>query len=389
MVDICIIGGGAAGMIAAVAAKESNPSVKVAIIEKKSSLGKKLLATGNGKCNISNINCIGHGPVLDFFSNIGIETRTDSEGRIYPYTEEARVVVDSLVNSLKKYGVEVIDNKAVTEIEKTENNNFVVKMEKFQLEAKKVLIATGGKAAPEFGTSGDGYKWARTFGHNITKLMPILTGVETEENFEKFAGNRIKGLVSLYYKGEIIFQEAGEIQFTKEGLSGICIFNLSRFLVIPDGKSFEDGFDDYRISIDFYTGEYDELVELLRKRVTNDNLGREDILCCIVRKPFAEDILHRAEIKDNKAKEQDIPRIATLVKNWTVGVKRVKGWKFAQATKGGIELSEINTDTMESRLCRGLYFAGEIIDFDGPCGGYNLENAWETGIKAGRAMADV
>ena len=110
---------------------------------------------------------------------------------------------------------------------------------------------------------------------------------------------------------------------------------------------------------------------------------------CIVRKPFAEDILHRAEIKDNKAKEQDIPRIATLVKNWTVGVKRVKGWEFAQATKGGIELSEINTDTMESRLCRGLYFAGEIIDFDGPCGGYNLENAWETGIKAGRAMADV
>ena len=375
MIDICIVGGGAAGMTAAIYAKESRPDLKILIIEKKNQMGKKILASGNGKCNLSNAACQKVGETLEFFEHLGVLTRTDREGRLYPYTEESRAVLDALKNRIHQLGIEVRTAAEVLEIEK--KKDFVVHLKNGQVEAKKVLIACGGKAGPQFGTTGDGYRWAKAFGHQVKKPIPVLTAVDVKEDMTAMAGIRAKGQVSLRYKDEEIFREKGEIQFTKTGLSGICIFNLSRYLLIPDDRTFAEGFDDYEIIIDFFP-EMEDLTDLLRKR---ESLGflREGVLEYLVQRPIALQIYDMAK--------GSLEEMAYLLKHFPLQPKGAKGWDFAQATKGGVDLEEVDSHTMESKKIKGLYFAGEVLDFDGPCGGYNLQNAWETGKKAGEEMS--
>lgn len=373
--DICIVGGGASGMTAAIYAKEANPGLDILILEKKNQMGKKILASGNGKCNLSNVNCENVQQTLDFFGRLGVYTRTDSEGRIYPYTEESRAVLDALKNRIDQLGIQVRTSAEVLEIEK--KKEFILHLNTGTIQAKKVLIACGGKAGPQFGTTGDGYRLAKAFGHRVEKPVPVLTAVEVKENMEKLAGIRVKGAVSLSYKDEIIFEEKGEIQFTKTGISGICVFNLSRYLLIPEGKTFADGFDDYEIFIDFFPEEA-EMLSLLEQRQSMGFTG-EKLLEYLVRSPIA------AWIYD--LTKGDAAESAVLLKAFPLSPKGVKGWDFAQATKGGVSFDDVNRDTLESRLVPGLYFAGEVLDFDGPCGGYNLQNAWENGKLAGKEMA--
>ncbi len=375
MIDICIVGGGAAGMTAAIHAKESNPDLEVMILEKKNQMGKKILASGNGKCNLSNIRCENVQETLDFFSRLGIVTRTDSEGRIYPYTEESRAVLDGLKTRIEQLGIEVRTSAEVLEIEK--KKDFILHLRSGVVFAKKILIACGGKAGPQFGTTGDGFRLAKSFGHHVEKPIPVLTAVDTKEDMTKLAGIRAKASVRLTFQGETIFRETGEIQFTKTGISGICVFNLSRHLLIPKNRSFGDGFDDYQILIDFFP-ERESLVSLLETRKA---MGFQDerLLEYLVRGPVAAQIYAMAK--------GDVSMSAELLKGFPLSPKSVKGWDFAQATKGGVPLEEINMHTMESKLIPRLYFAGEVLDYDGPCGGYNLQNAWETGALAGREMA--
>lgn len=376
MVDICIIGGGAAGMTAAICAKEENPKLDVLIIEKKSQMGKKLLATGNGKCNLSNINCPGVEETLDFFEDLGIVTRTDSEGRIYPYTEEARSVKDALEQRLRGLGVQVMTDAEVAVVEHS-GDHFIVQLGNKVLEARKLLIACGGKSAAKLGSSGDGFRFAKKLGHKVSKLIPVLTAVDVKEDTSKLSGIRTKACVSLNFNGQTVFSERGEVQFTQTGISGICVFNLSRFLMIPEGCSWEEGFDQYEILIDLFP-DRDDLVELLEKR-REQGFADEKLLQFLVRRPLGEMIytLSKGDIKET----------ARLLKAFPLSPKSVKGWEFAQATKGGVSFDEINEETMESRIIKNLYFAGEVLDYDGPCGGYNLQNAWETGRRAGKEMA--
>lgn len=377
MIDICIVGGGAAGMTAAIHAKEANPALHVCIIEKKNQLGKKILASGNGKCNLSNLACEKVDETLAFFQRLGVITRADNEGRLYPYTEEARAVQEALKHRMKQLGVVIRTSAEVLSIEKQEN--FILHLQTGALEAKKVLIACGGKAGPAFGTTGDGYRWAKAFGHKVEKPIPVLTAVDVKENMERLAGIRAKVAVSLYFKDEEIFSEKGEIQFTKTGISGICVFNLSRYLLIPEGRTFAEGFDDYEIKIDFFPEmERGDLGGLLHQRQALGFDG-ETMLEYLVRGPVAAWIY--------ESSKGDIEAAASLLKAFPLNPKSAKGWDFAQATKGGVSLEEVSPDTMESKLVKGLYFAGEVLDFDGPCGGYNLQNAWETGTKAGKEMA--
>ena len=377
MIDICIIGGGAAGMTAAIHAKESNPALHVCIIEKKNQLGKKILASGNGKCNLSNLACEKVGETLSFFQRLGVITRADAEGRLYPYTEEARAVQEAMKHRLSQLEVEIRTSAEVLEIEKKEH--FVLHLKTGAVQARKVLIACGGKAGPQFGTTGDGYRWAKAFGHKIEKPIPVLTAVDLKENMERLAGIRAKAAVSLCFKEQEIFQEKGEIQFTKTGISGICVFNLSRFLLIPEGRTFTDGFDEYKIHIDFFPEmERDELRELLCQRQELGFEG-ENMMEYLVRRPLATWIY--------ESSKGDVDKAADLLKAFPLAPKGAKGWDFAQATKGGVSFDEVDENTMESKRIKGLYFAGEVLDFDGPCGGYNLQNAWETGTIAGKEMA--
>ena len=375
MIDICIVGGGAAGMTAAIYAKETNPALNILILEKKNQLGKKILASGNGKCNLSNVNCEKVEQTLDFFGRLGVFTRTDGEGRIYPYTEESRAILDALKNRIEELGIQVRTTAEVLEIEKKQD--FILHLNTGAIQAKKVLIACGGKAGSQFGTTGDGYRLAKAFGHRVEKPIPVLTAVDVKENMDKLAGIRVKGAVSLSYKDEIIFEEKGEIQFTKTGVSGICVFNLSRYLLIPEGKTFHDGFDDYELFIDFFPEE-EEVLTLLEKRAGLGFEG-ERLLEYLVRGPIASWIYDLTQ--------GDLAETAALLKAFPLSPKGVKGWDFAQATKGGVSFDDVNRDTLESKIIPGLYFAGEVLDFDGPCGGYNLQNAWENGALVGKEMA--
>ena len=374
MFDICIVGGGAAGMTAAIYAKEECSDLKILIIEKKNQLGKKILASGNGKCNLSNRACEKVDETLAFFERLGILTRTDREGRLYPYTEESRAVLEALKNRINQLGIEVRTSTEVLEIEK--KKDFILHLKNGAVEAKKVLVACGGKAGPQFGTTGDGYRWAKAFGHTVEKPIPVLTGVDVKEDIASMAGIRAKGEIALRYKEQEIFREQGEIQFTKTGLSGICVFNLSRYLLIPKDRTFADGFDDYEILIDFFPEE-ENLLPILRKREAMGFTG-ERVLEYLVHRPIGLWIFQMAK--------GDLEKTAHLLKHFPLRPKGAKGWDFAQATKGGVSLTEVDSNTMESKLVSGLYFAGEVLNFDGPCGGYNLQHAWETGKTAGKEM---
>ena len=386
--DICIIGGGAAGLACAAEAAKLVSGISIFIVEKNDVLGRKILSTGNGRCNLSNAACPGHENVLRFFDSIGVITRTDGEGRIYPYSEDAKDVADALTDAVIKSGADIMTGAVCTSCSYDEDEHLYetqisVKGEdgkqqkEFSIISKRVLLSAGGKAAPKLGTTGDGYRIARKFYHTVTKLAPALTAVETHEDLSSLAGVRAKVRITLISHGGSLFEEDGEIQFTDYGISGICVFNMSRFMEIPEGRTLINGFDDYAVEIDFLP-ETRDAAALVKERIKN-GAGTDDVLRSVVKQPVAEMILEKTGGEPEMT--------GWLLKHFMVHPSGVKGWDHAEITRGGIPLQEIKMDRMESKYYPGLFFAGEIIDFDGPCGGFNLENAWETGLRAAAAIA--
>ena len=392
-VDICILGGGASGMVAAIKAKETNPEASLVILEKLPELGHKVAASGNGRCNLSNIESPEWEKTSAFFSSIGLVTRTDSEGRVYPYSEDGRDVVFLLKRTCLKLGVDIICRREAKNVELANKNgySFLVSTEfkkpkayrrgertieegilKGALEdeeivffAKKILISTGGKSKPKLGTTGDGFRFAKSLGHSVTHLIPVLTGVETKEVFSDLAGVRQKGRITLKRNNEEIFSQYGEIQFTDYGISGICVFDMTRFL---EGKDYSK----YEIVIDFVPEFSSDTLNLMME-------NKED-LCSFVKAPLGRVLM--------KKSEEDAVDIIDETKSFRLHPNNLRGWDMAQVTRGGVPLSEINPETGESILVPGLFFSGEVMDIDYRCGGFNLQNAWTTGIKAGIAMGE-
>jgi len=385
--DLVIAGGGAAGLAAAASFIEEQKKrgisepVSVCILEKNDYPGRKINATGGGRCNLTNQAVPGKEETLAFFQSIGIETWQDSEGRYYPYTNKASDVSKALIDAVSgsadiKCGFTV---KVISRIQPDDGSEgcfMITGMQESAMEmvfADKVLIAMGGKAGPQFGTTGDGYTIARTLGHTVTRVFPILTGIECQAegvDFASLKGVRAKGTVILTKDGAPIVRDTGEIQFTEDGISGICVFNLTPHIKADKHERFEDALRRFKIVVD------------LAPDFTEEQLASRESAFGILTEKLAA-IFDRAGA-DNAAGDADIARI----KHWELEIRGIKGWRDAQATFGGVALDEINMDTMESRLVPGLYFAGEIIDAQGPCGGFNLQNAWETGIKAARGIID-
>ncbi len=357
-------------------------TAEVRLIEKNPILGRKLLATGNGRCNLTNSNCPDALDTLDYLKELGLLTREEGEGRIYPYSEQAAAVQEVLISELTRKKVELLIGTEVKAIEKN-GLAFTIKTEEGLLVSDQVILATGGKAGPQFGSTGDGYRFAKAFGHTVVRLMPSLVQMVSDEPyFKELKGVRAKGLVELLRNDRVIGREAGEIQFTEDGLSGICIFNLSREYVRED-----------RIRIDLYP-EYSEkaLEEFLAARVKEPGKrGLSQLLGGMLHKKLIPVVLSLVSLnKDMKACElppDDITAIARQLKDWRVSITGTKGWKEAQVTSGGVDLAELDPETLESRLVPGLYFAGELLNVDGKCGGYNLQWAWSSGRKAGDAAA--
>jgi predicted flavoprotein YhiN len=414
MIDICIIGGGASGIIAAISARMENPHATIHILEKNDKLGKKLLATGNGRCNLSNTSCTYSWEILGFLNEVGVKSRIEEQGRVYPYSGQAQDVLNAFESYLMTYDVKVNTNYTVERVSLQSNGYINIVSGENVISAKTVLISTGGKAGPQFGCSGDGYKIAKDVGHTTTKIIPALAPVECKGEFSKLKGTRVKADLKLVKKGEVLGEERGELQFTEYGLSGICVFNLSSEIKIA-----EDKFSDFQIFVDLFPDiSFDELKLELINRHKNPNISADNLLVSLIPQKLADYVLALTKYKDDIEHASDdqvhteliteaqtepftevrtelikegqaelVKEVASALKELKFTVRNVKGWHFAQCTSGGIPICEINMDTMESKIARGLYFAGELIDYDGPCGGYNLNNAWETGIKAGKAMA--
>lgn len=370
--DICIIGAGASGLAAAVAASSSGGR-SVIILEKTDRPGHKIAVSGAGRCNLSNIRCEDKDSVLRFFSSIGLMTMTDREGRIYPHSEDARDVAECLTCAAVRQGVRIETFCEVTGASASTGGFLIVIKNKPPVAARRLLIAAGGKSAPKTGSTGDSYKLARSFGHTVNRLVPVLTGVETTENMIKLGlpGVRQKCLVTLTEKGAEKFKERGEVQFTDYGLSGICVFNMTRYMDISD---FGTGLSEYRVILDFLPDTAEENVRNIYQNNLTLFQDSAAALCSIVKRPLAAVIAGRSDP-------------AAELKHMIFRPVGLKGWGFAQVTRGGVSLSETDAEG-GSRIVPGLYFAGEALDFDGPCGGYNLNHAWRTGMAAGRAMAD-
>lgn len=379
---IMVIGGGPSGMAAAISAAR-NGAGKVRLIEKNSEPGRKLLATGNGRCNLTNTGCEGAEETLDFFSELGLLTRAEEEGRVYPYSEQASAVRDALVNELEDRKVEILCGMEVKTVEKNGSGFMIITAVGKKFHSDALILAVGGKAGPQYGSTGDGYRFAKAFGHSVVRLMPSLVQMVSEEPFFKeLKGVRAKGQAQLLRDEKVIGAETGEIQFTEEGLSGICIFNLSRKYVRGD-----------RIRIDLFPG-YGEgdLEDILSRRAgTLENRNLIQFFNGVLHKKLIPVVLEKLSLdKDRKAAglgPKEIRETVRFLKGWNISISGTKGWKEAQVTAGGVDLNEVDPETMESRLVPGLYFAGELLDYDGDCGGYNLQWAWSSGLIAGKSAA--
>lgn len=397
--DICIVGGGAAGMAAAIAAKEKNPTLKVCILEKKEQLGKKILATGNGRCNITNAECEGIELVTEFLERCNIIIKEEAEGRMYPYSEQAASVVNLLALTVKDLGVASFLNCNVLGIEENDEGKFKLEIdcmnEEVFITCDKVLLACGGKAAPQFGTTGDGYKIAKYFGHTVSKVFPILMPVECDNLKKGLKGARAKSNVSLLRDEQILSQESGEVQFTEDGISGICVFNLTRYIELINDSDPEKAitFKNYEVEIDFMPEfEEEEVLDMLQERKGRmAKMSVEHFLHSLVNEKIAryiiDEVVSDKEARIRELTYDDIENITMHLKSFRCNLSGAKGWRDAQCTAGGVVLSEVENITMESKIKKNLYFAGEILDYDGPCGGYNLHHAWKTGMIAGESMA--
>ena len=405
MKKVVVIGGGAAGIIAAATA--SKRGLDVTLIEKNNRLGRKLLITGKGRCNITNAcdieELIENVPVngkflysafysftnedvINLFNELGLKTKVERGKRVFPESDKALDVVKALEKYLKKTNVKVIFDSPVEKVISKEN-----KVEKIILKNKKeiycdsVIIATGGVSYPLTGSTGDGYKIAKENGHTVMPLKPSLIGLETYEEYvrdlDKLTLKNISIKV-LNKKNKKIYEDFGEMEFTKYGVSGPVILSSSSRM-----KDIQK--EQYNIVVDLKPA---LSVEKLDKRIQNDfskysNKNFENSLDDLLPKKLIPVIIKLSEIDPNTvvhqiSKEQR-KKLVNLLKNLTLNIKKYRPIEEAIVTSGGVKTSEINSSTMESKLIEGLYFAGEVIDVDGYTGGFNLQIAFSTGYLAG------
>ena len=394
---IGIIGGGAAGMAAALAASEYE-NAQVVLMERQTRLGKKLSATGNGRCNLSNIHAAQGGyhgddrhfheyalnqyppsETLQWFSGLGLYTITEPSGKVYPYSDQANSVVDVLRFSLERPNIQVLTDFEVQKVKK-DGAVFSVSARSETLEFDRLIIACGGLAGTKLGGTMSGYKLLRSFGHKCTKLRPTLVQVKTSwPGVSALKGVRANCKAGIYQNGRLHRSSEGEIQFTEFGLSGPVIYEISRDACQGGGE--------WECTLDFLPEiSSDALAALLEKRRSSP-LTAEDLFTGILHNRLGRVIVKEAGIRGNlpicDLREDQLADVVALSKGFTVTLTEPLGMDAAQVTAGGIFTNEFDPTTMQSRLVPGLYACGEVLDVDGDCGGYNLQWAWSSGRLAG------
>ncbi len=398
---IAIIGGGAAGMMAALTASEEKEN-RVTVFERQARMGKKLLATGNGRCNLTNrdlslghyhgnqpefcayaLEQFGTQETLDFFRSLGLLTVTEDSGRVYPYSDSANSVADVLRLHLEqRENVELVTSCEITSLRR-KNKRFELQGGEESYYFDSVILCAGGVAGGKLGGTDLGYKLLSSFGHKRTKLYPALVQLRTDTTFVRsLKGVRCEAAVR--FRGQ---ECRGELQFTDYGVSGPVIFELSREISALGGQG--------ELYIDLLPpmGE-EELLALLKARQNSmPELRGEDFLTGVLHNRLGRTMLRACGCSLERLCREYSPReleqIARMIKGFSLSLTGVMGMDQAQVTAGGISTAEFNEKTMESRLCPGLYAAGEVLDIDGDCGGYNLQWAWASGRLAGKLRGNL
>ena len=405
MRDIAIIGGGASGLVAAITA--ARLGAKVTIFERQNRIGKKILVTGNGRCNITNIDmerkrfhttskkdC--YQPVaskdvettLTFFKTLGIE-RIIEKTKVYPASEQASSVVDVLRMEVERLGIEIlVDTKVVKLKPEGAKWNVLTEIgEKYSFD--RVIVATGGLAAPQLGCDETGYGLLKALGHHQVPTLPTLVHIVSPTKYCKMMqGMRFKSEVSIWVEGKNVRTEKGEVLFTEDGLSGPPIFQLSRIAA----NSFQKK-QACEIHMDFMPeATKEDLIATIYERIGNGaHKTIEELFIGWLNKRAVMAIIKQADVGSPVAPCENldyemVEALAKTMKKLVFEVKGTRGFKFAQATVGGITLDEVDLETMESLKAPGLYITGEVLDVDGDCGGYNLQWAWSTGLVAGESV---
>lgn len=412
--DVLIVGGGAAGMLCAIAVKMQNPERRALILEKNDRVGKKLLATGNGRCNLGNDNAAaanyhsvaGDGasfvmPALmkyppaanrEFFEALGLLVRSDEAGRQYPYTNQAAAALDILRLRLAALAVEVRADSQVVEIAKGSDGRFAVETaDGERYTAAKLVIATGGLASPQISNSQGMADVLRQLGHESSGCFPALTQVKTEGKLPKaLKGIRIPCAVTLYTAGAAAQREEGELLFADYGISGIPAFQLSRRVSENFArKSPQEQWVEIDALPQLAAAEITDL--LLERRRTFDTT-LEDFLVGVVNKKLGQQILKICGLAPlsrscGSLNDDEILLAAHILKHLRLNVSGATGWKNAQVTAGGLLTADFSAETLESRLIPGLFAIGEALDIDGDCGGYNLTWAWSSARLAAESLA--
>jgi len=395
---IVIIGGGASGLLSAIIARRNHANVT--IIERNPKLGKKILATGNGRCNYTNsqtqaehynhpafvqhaLDVFGAKKTIQFFEKLGISPRIEDLGKAYPMSEQASSIVDVLVYEVEQLGIKVLCNAQVIKVVKKQNGFVSTLSDGQEIESDKVILATGGKAMPLSGSDGNGYHIAESFGHTITQLFPSLVKLKLNSSYLKqMDGVKIQGTVQLLDQNQVIQTEQGDILFTSYGISGPTILQISR-------KANEMLAEHLDV----------KLKVIMLNQMTKDDIERrfslmqdkplDMSLVGLVHKKIIPAIIkeagiHNSSMHFSRLTPKEKSKLAHLMLDWRFTVTDSKGYEDAQVTAGGVSIDEINPLSMESRLVPGLYMTGEILDIDGLCGGYNLQWAWSSAYLAGK-----
>jgi flavoprotein family protein len=401
--EIAVIGGGASGLMAAITAKKSGK--EVIILERKDRILKKVLITGNGRCNITNVNAnisnyFGKNissvenilnrftpqDTMDFFNELGIVCNEENRGKVYPLSGQASSVVDALRFEAEKLGIKIETEFYVRKIEKDGFKFKIYSEDKKKIEAGRVILAAGGQSYPELGSNGSGFELAKELGHSVTKLSPSIVQLKTEKNQVKgLQGIKTDVAVTAYGDNKKICTYDGELLFTDYGISGNVVFNIS--FVMPLYKNVE-------FEIDFMEKfDYNELYEMLkeRKRILS-HLTMENYFNGMINKKLGQFLSKVSGIEKlskpvKDLNDSDIRKLCTVLKKYRVKILETTGFKNAQVTAGGVSLDEVNTETLESKIVKGLYFSGEVLDVYGECGGFNLQWAWASGYIAGENAA--
>ena len=414
-----IIGGGPAGMMSAISAAENrSPKDEVIIVEKMNMLGKKLLITGKGRCNITSSlemedfikNTPGNGmflyssfqqftnkDIIRFLKKQGLEVKEERGNRIFPITDKSTDVLNCFINRLKELKVKIYLNENVEQIitQKTEEEQKVIgiKTNKRKIEADKVILATGGKSYPLTGSTGEGYKMAKELGHTITEIKPSLVPLETYEVEKELQGLSLKNVkiqLKDTSKKRIIYEDFGEMIFTHFGVSGPTILSSSAHLVRY--KNIENLFKERKIilKIDLKPALSEEKLNdrILRDFEEEKNKQFKNSLNKLLPQKMINSVIKKSKIDPQKQvntiTKQERTRLIEVLKGFELEIKKFRPIEEAIITSGGIKIKEINPKTMESKKVKGLYFAGEIIDVDSYTGGFNLQIAYSTGYVAGK-----